>query len=77
MTIYEQLKQANVSLDHHESDLYAEVTPKSAAIINSYEFKTNVTKFVAQGTNELWYDIPFAFDPWWDKRFKQNRSATQ
>lgn len=67
MSIYEQMKLANVPLSHHESDLYAKVTPESRAIISTYEFKKNVTTFASQIDHDLWYDIPFAFDPFWKR----------
>lgn len=60
MDIYEELKNAGVKLDGHESDLYAEVTPVSSEIISRYEFKSNVTKFRSQVDGKCWYDIPFA-----------------
>ena len=37
MTIYQKLKDANIPLDHHETDLYAKVTPESINIINGYK----------------------------------------
>lgn len=68
MTIYEQLKAAGVPTDHHESDLYAKVTPESRGIINDYKFKCNVTTFYSQIDHELWFEIPFEFDPFWDNK---------
>lgn len=63
-SIYEQLMLAGVDLDHHESDLYAEVTPESRRIVEAYQYRSNVTTYYTNG--EQWYDIPFAFDPWWE-----------
>ena len=48
MSIYEQLKAAGVPLDSHESDLYAKVTPASVAIVEGFEYKCNVRRFVSQ-----------------------------
>lgn len=67
VSIYEQLKAANIPLDHHESDLYVKLTPESQKIIDAYKFKSNVTKFV-YGYMEVWYDIPFAYDPFWHNK---------
>jgi len=66
--IYQQLMDAGVELDHHESDLYAKVTPESTAIIKNYRMKDNVTVFTNKKDNKPWYDIPFAFTPFWDKK---------
>jgi hypothetical protein len=64
-TVYEQLSRAGVELDHHESDLYARVTPESRAIVEAYEFRNNVTTFRSQIDGTPWYDVPFAYDPYW------------
>jgi hypothetical protein len=68
MTIYEELQQAGIPLNSHESDLYAKVTPESRALIAYYDFKTNVRIFTNQQDGTPWYDIPFAYDPFWEKR---------
>jgi hypothetical protein len=65
MTIYEQLKAAGVPLSNHESNLYAKVTPESQRIIGRV---TTATVVHSRIDGELWYDIPFAYDPWWIKR---------
>lgn len=68
MSIFKQIKEAGLSYDCHESDLYVEVTPESQKIIDNYIFKSNVTKFRSQVDQKLYFDIPFAFDPFWEKR---------
>ena len=70
MSIYTELKEAGVLLDYHESDLYAKKCPESIAIIEKYEFKNNVRLFWDSINKEPWYDIPFAFDPFWERRIK-------
>ena len=67
MTIYEQMKAAGVQIDNHESDLYVPVNAATMQILDGYEHIQNVTTFIAQGTDEKWYDIPFAYDPFWDR----------
>lgn len=67
MSVYEQLQAAGVPLDHHESDLYAKVTPVSRAIVAGYEHRAIVQTFCgSDGT--AWYDIPFAYLPFWEVR---------
>ena len=68
MTIYQELKKAGVELDNHESDLYAKVTPESIEILNNYKYKDNVTRFNNKIDKKVWFDIPFAFDPYWEKK---------
>ena len=61
-TIHQQLKDANIELDTHESDLYAKVTRKSEEIISRYEFKDNVKKFKSSIGDFYYFEIPFAND---------------
>jgi len=70
-TVYEQLKTAGVPLSSHESDLYAKVTPQSTAILKASA--TQFTTFVCQIDGGLWYNIPFAFQPFWDAKSTDNR----
>ena len=65
-TIYQALKRAGVPLDNHESDLYAKDTETSRLIMAQYEH--SFSGFLNQQDGQRWLDIPFAFDPWWDRR---------
>ncbi len=65
--IFEEIKKNNIEFSHHESDLYIPKNEITEKIINNYEFKRNVTVFHNQITHNKWYDIPFAFDPFWEK----------
>lgn len=55
-------------IDHHESDLYLRKTLKSEKLINEYEFINLVSVFRDNIDNELWYEIPFAYSPYWERR---------
>ncbi len=68
--IYKQLKSADVELSSHESDLYALKDTTSESIIADYKFKSSVTIFRNQRDNKLWYDIPFAYTPYWENKSK-------
>jgi hypothetical protein len=67
MTVYHQLKAADIPTSNHCSDLYCKVTSESRSIIDQYEYKSNVTTFKSNIDGTLWYDIPFAFDPYWEE----------
>jgi hypothetical protein len=71
MSIYTELLEKGVALDHHATDLYAKVTPASRAIVEAYEFRNNVKTFTSQIDGELWYDIPFAYEPEWNRTRQQ------
>lgn len=53
--------------DHHASDLYVKATPTTKRIINRYKFNNQVSSFRDQTDprRALWYEIPFAYLPYW------------
>jgi hypothetical protein len=65
-TLYETVARLGIEHDGHESDLYLPVTEQTTALIDAYEFKANVSVFKDCG--ELWYEVPFAFMPWWNAK---------
>lgn len=50
-------------IDNHESDLYVLKNETSTKWVNGYEFKNNVTTFISQIDNKIWYEIPFGYMP--------------
>ncbi len=68
MSIYEQMKQAGVQIDHHESDLYVPVNEITRPILETYKYRCNVTTFICNIDKKLWYDIPFAYTPFWERK---------
>lgn len=44
-------------------------------IIAIYEFRGIVETFISQIDKTLWYDIPFAYDPFWEKVEAASRRA--
>lgn len=48
-------------IDNHRTDLYIKKNDISTNVINQYESKSQVSTFVDNIGNELWYDVPFAF----------------
>jgi hypothetical protein len=69
MTLYQELKEAGIKIDSHESDLYFENTPESRAILEKYPLeKKNSTRFQSSIDGTPWIDVPFAYLPFWEKR---------
>ena len=66
--IYKALKKAGCELDSHESDLYCKKDTTSEHIISMYDYKCNVTTFKSEIDGTTWYDIPFSYTPFWDKK---------
>lgn len=71
---YDALVLARVRLDSHESDLYALATPISRAIIKDSGWYC--TSFTSQIDGRVWFEVPFAYQPWWDKRKTAHLEAT-
>ncbi|MEE1084965.1 MAG: DUF4314 domain-containing protein [Paludibacteraceae bacterium] len=50
------------------SDLFLKVTPVSTALVEQYNWKCNVEKFIDAIDHELWYEIPWGNTDWWETR---------
>lgn len=56
-------------IDHHESDLYVKATPVSIRIIKEADIPHGMAeRFVDQITGTVWYDLAFAYMPFWAER---------
>lgn len=71
--VYEALVEAKITIDSHESDLYFPVTEQTTAILDKFpEDKKRVKMFVSQiAPHVFWYDLPFAYLPYWDAKRKR------
>lgn len=74
-SIYQQMADVLPSekISNHGSDLYVEINAQTKNIVSEYEFKNNVTIFISEIEKTPWFDIPFAYDPWWDERINKNK----
>jgi hypothetical protein len=66
--LFEQIKAAGIPFDNHESDLYVLVTPGSRKIIAEACRLNDASTFISQLDGKLWYDVPFAYQPFWDAK---------
>ena len=67
--LYDDIKAAGIPHSNHQSDLYFPVTPESTAILRLSPVEyTNARTFTSQIDGGRWYDVPFAFLPWWDAK---------
>lgn len=71
LTLFDKIESAGVPHSHHYSDLYIPVNPVTRRLIAEYQYRDNVTQFVDNQTGEPWYDVPFAYIPFWEARQKQ------
>ena len=58
---------------HWQSDLYLRRNAISEKLISEYKFKANVKQFRDQIDHVIWYDIPFAYTPYWEERGQKNK----
>ena len=72
MTIYEKAVSTLPAsdIDHHASDLYLKYSAESSALVAGYEFKSQVSVFVSPLDHCKWFEIPFAFLPYWSEKCK-------
>lgn len=52
------------------SDLQCKVTKATSAVIERYKYRHLVTSFHSAIDGKLWYEIPFAYAPWWEDPHK-------
>ena len=62
-TIYEKLHAIGAVMDHHYSDLYVKGSEEVAALLKQEGVQASV--FFNNDGSGIWYDIPFAYDPYW------------
>ena len=68
MSIYQKMVAAGVEIEHHQSDLWVPKNEVSTKILVEKGFTTDELKsmhFRCSITGDIWYDIPFAYDPFW------------
>lgn len=66
-TIYEKAlaSMPENEIDHWCSDLYLKANETSSRLVAEYEFPKHVRWFNSQKDGTIWYEIPFAYDPFW------------
>ncbi len=61
-------------IDHHYSDLYVKVSLKSKMILDEFmrisPIRCFVERFKANDGSGWWYDIAFAYEPFWEMKAK-------
>lgn len=71
VSLYAELKAAGLEMQNHESDLYVLVSETSTAILEKHPLeKKNSSRFISKADGLYYYDVPFAYEPFWDKKQK-------
>ena len=73
-TLFEEIRERRIPYASHESDLYIPMTPETPALMDQPQFamqRSSRTAFHNPMTWNLWWDVPFAYDPWWEARMQK------
>lgn len=66
MSLYTDMVELGVPISNHYSDLYVPATPETRALIKKHG--RTAESFINQVEGGVWLDVPFAFDPYWERR---------
>lgn len=67
-SLYGDLLAAHVLMDHHESDLYFADCAAGRELLWRYPRQLAQAKRFYDSDGNPWWDVPFAYLPWWAKR---------
>jgi len=73
-SLYQEIKAAGISYDHHESDLYILDTPAAREILTSHPMDSTRRSYFIGTDGKRWIDVPFAYEPWWEARGVKSRN---
>ncbi len=70
-SLYNELKDFNIPIDHHENDLYFRKSSELLAILNRWpQEKSTAREFINQIDGERWIEVPFSYTPFWEAKQK-------
>lgn len=76
-SLYETLTEAGIETANHETDLYFPATQKALEILDQFPQQKGIaerfTNDAPPNVGEQWIDVPFAYDPEWEKRLSKSR----
>ncbi len=75
--LFEAIKSAGIPYASHYSDLYVKHTDASVELLTRYQFRENVRLFKNNIDGLQWLDVPFAYQPFWDKVQERCEKAAQ
>lgn len=78
-SLYERFKESGIAMDSWQSDLYVKVTEETTKIIREFKEEGGIvseSKFRSPNGTPC-YDLPFQFDPYWDKKARHESNMEQ
>lgn len=74
VSLYQALKDSGAEISNYRSDLYVKASPRTWAIIKRYPLEHSITTgFHNNIDKQLWYEIPFAYVPFWEEVEKESQ----
>lgn len=74
-SLYDEIATSGAGFDSHYSDLYFPVTEQTTAILAKWPTHgKNAKTFICQISRKPWYDVPFAYLPYWEERIAAGRA---
>jgi hypothetical protein len=64
--IYDRACIQHLEIASHYSDLYLKQSPLATQLVKDYTYSAQVSTFLSAIDGVVWYDIPFAYTPYWD-----------
>lgn len=72
MSLYTDLVDAGIETSNRYSDLYFPVSQEAAEILAKHEKQKSIAKrFTSNIDSKPMFEVPFAFDPYWDEKLKK------
>ncbi len=65
MTLYEELTSLGIEVEGSASDLYVRDSEQVRQILAKHPDQTRRASTFLSGPG-VWWDVPFAYDPWWE-----------
>jgi hypothetical protein len=65
-TLYQECVECGILMRNHASDLYIPANEDTIHLLKKHNKRA--TTFINQVEGGLWFDVAFAFDPWWVAR---------
>jgi hypothetical protein len=75
---YESIVRLGIEHHNNESDLYVPITEETTALLKECLIpESSYSTFTSNIDGDRWYNVYFAYIPWWDRLFKRVRPLSE
>ncbi len=68
-SLYQECLECKIPMANHASDLYIPANEDTIHLLKKHN--KHASTFINAVEGGLWFDVPFAFDPWWEAKQRQ------